>query len=209
VRSSTARRCYDLIPMCRVSIDTRALPSLVPPRLLNITARAVVPVIEDNITKLKALLASNDLPSEANPTTRESICQFAVYAQVHPSNVSAAAMRELEEELLHPTGITTVHRPPLKLDVAVISPECGILIEAKDANGMRSRIFFRKVTSCASRLWFDPASATDFSFLARCWIRWARLPCHALVAFATDVREQISRTALSDLSLVVYRPGPG
>jgi hypothetical protein len=138
--------------MCRIPIDIRALPSLVPPGLLNITARAVVPVIEDNITKLKALLASNDLPSETNPTTQDEICHFAVYAQVHPSNVSAAAMRELEEELLRPTGITTVPRPPLTLDVAVISPECGILIEGKDANGMRSRIFFRKVTSCTSRL---------------------------------------------------------
>ncbi len=130
----------------------RALPSLVPPALLNMTTRAVVPVIEDNISKLKALLASNDLPSETSPTTQDSICKFAVYAQVHPSNISAAAMHELEDELLHPTGITTVHRPPLKLDVAIISPECGILIEGKDADGMRSRIFFRKVTSCASSL---------------------------------------------------------
>jgi hypothetical protein len=152
VRSPTTRRRYDLIPMYRVSIDIRALPSLVPPGQLNITARAVVPTIENSITKLKALLASNDLPSEANPTTQDEICQFAVYAQVHPSNVSAAAMRELEEELLRPTGITTVRRPPLNLDVAIISPECGILIEGRDANGMRSRIFFRKVTSCASRL---------------------------------------------------------
>jgi len=127
----------------------RALPSLVPPGLLNITARAVVPVIEDNISKLKAFLASNDLPSETNPATQDLICQFAVYAQVQPSNISVATMHELEEELLHPTGITTVHRPPLKLDVAIISPECGISIEGKDADGMRSRIFFRKVTSCA------------------------------------------------------------
>lgn len=164
MRPLTARRCYDLILIRRISIDIRALPSLVPPGQLNITARAVVPVIEDNITKLKALLGSNDLPSEANPTSQDSICKFAVYAQVHPSNVSAAEMRELEEELLHPTGITTVPRPPLKLDVAIISPDCGVLIEAKDANGMRSRIFFRKVTACASRLWFDPASSTELFF---------------------------------------------
>lgn len=162
MRSLTTRRRYNLILMSRVPIDIRALPSLVPPGQLNLTARAVVPVIEDNITKLKALLASNDLPSETNPTTRDAICQFVLYAQVHPSNISAEAMHELEEEVLHPTGITTVHRPPLNLDVAVISPECGILIEAKDANGMRSRIFFRKVTSCASRLQFYPPSSTDF-----------------------------------------------
>jgi hypothetical protein len=148
----TTRRRHDLITLRRVPIDMRALPSLVPPGLLNITARAVVPVIQDNISKLKALLASNDLSSETSPTTLDSICQFAVYAQVQPSNISVAAMNELEEELLQPTGITTVHRPPLKLDVAIISPECGILIEGKDADGMRSRVFFRKVTSCALSL---------------------------------------------------------
>ena len=147
MRYSTRRR-YDLIPLYRVPIDMRALPSLVPPGQLNITARAVVPVIEDNISKLKALLSSNDLPSETNPTSQDSICQFAVYAQVQPSNISVAAMHELEEELLQPTGITTVHRPPLKFDVAFISPECGIFIGGKDVDGMRSRIFFRKVTSC-------------------------------------------------------------
>jgi len=58
-------------------------------------------------------------------------------------------MQELEDELMHPTGITTVRRPPLRLDVSVISPECGIFIESKDADGLRSRIFFKKVTSYA------------------------------------------------------------
>jgi len=108
----------------------------------------MVPVIEDDIAKLKALLASNDLSSEQNTNPPDSTCRLAVYAQVHPSNVSAAAMQELEGELMHPTGITTVRRPPLQLDVSAISPECGIFIESKGVDGMRSRIFFRKVTSC-------------------------------------------------------------
>jgi hypothetical protein len=47
-----------------------------------------------------------------------------------------------------------------------------------------------------------------FNFCARCWVRGARLPCHALAAFATDVGEQISRCTLSDISLVVHRPSP-
>lgn len=156
--SSPTRYYYDLMLLSRLPIDIRALPSLVPPAQHNITARAVVPVIEDNITKLKTFLASNDLSSELNPTLPDSTCQFAVYAQVHPSNVSTAEMRELEDELMHPTGITTVGRPPLHLDVAIISPECGIFIVGKDADGMRSRIFFRKVTSCTSGLWFCSSS---------------------------------------------------
>ncbi|KAF8257996.1 hypothetical protein EI94DRAFT_1611659 [Lactarius quietus] len=129
-----------------VPIDIRALPSLVPPDLLNITARAIVPVLEDNIAKLKALLTSNDL-SELNPTPPDSTCHFAVYAQVHPSNISAVDMRELEDELMNPTGVSTVKRPPLQLDLAAISPDCGVLVEARKVDGIRSRIFFRKVTS--------------------------------------------------------------
>jgi transmembrane E3 ubiquitin-protein ligase len=138
-------------PLSSVSFDIRSLPSLVPPDFLNITARAVVPVLEDNIAKLKALLASNDLAPEPNSTPPDSTCQFAVYAQVHPSNVSATDIRELEEELMHPTGVTTVSRPPLQLALALVSPECGVLVEVKEADGMRSRILFRKITSCASR----------------------------------------------------------
>lgn len=130
------------------SIDLRALPSLVPPDLLNITARAVVPVLEDNIAKLKVLLTSNDL-SELKPTPPDSTCHFAVYAQIHPSNISAVDMRELEDELMSPTGVSTVKRPPLKLDLAVISPDCGVLVEIRNVDGIRSRLFFRKVTSYA------------------------------------------------------------
>ncbi|KAH9032762.1 hypothetical protein EDB85DRAFT_2145329 [Lactarius pseudohatsudake] len=129
-----------------VSIDIRALPSLVPPDLLNITARAIVPVLEDNIAKLKVLLTSNDI-SENNPTPPDSTCHFAVYAQVHPSNISAVDMRELEDELMDPTGVSTVKRPPFQLDMAVISPDCGVLVEVKSADGIRSRLFFRKVTT--------------------------------------------------------------
>ncbi|KAI9435319.1 hypothetical protein H4582DRAFT_1971440 [Lactarius indigo] len=129
-----------------VSIDIRALPSLVPPDLLNITARAIVPVLEENIAKLKVVLASNDI-SEHNPTPPDSTCHFAVYAQVHPSNISAVDMRELEDELMNPTGVSTVKRPPFQLDMAVISPDCGVLVEVKKADGIRSRLFFRKVTT--------------------------------------------------------------
>jgi len=40
---------YRPITMYSVPIDMRSLPSLVPQGLLNITTRAVVPIIEDNI----------------------------------------------------------------------------------------------------------------------------------------------------------------
>ena len=107
-----------------------------------------MPVLEDNIAKLKALLTLNEL-SELSPTPPDSTCHFAVYAQVLPSNISAVDMRELEDELMDPTGVSTVKRPPLQLNLAAISPDCGVLVEVRKADGIRSRIFFRKVTSCA------------------------------------------------------------
>ncbi|KAH8997846.1 hypothetical protein EDB86DRAFT_3076382 [Lactarius hatsudake] len=106
----------------------------------------ILPVLEDNIAKLKVILTTNDI-SENNPTPPDSTCHFAVYAQVHPSNISAVDMRELEDELMNPTGVATVKRPPFQLDMAVISPDCGVLVEVKSADGIRSRLFFRKVTT--------------------------------------------------------------
>ena len=75
-----------------VSIDIRDLPSLVPPDLFNITARAIVPVLEDDIAKLKSPLTSNDL-SELNPTPPESTCHFAVYTQILPSHIRSEYVR--------------------------------------------------------------------------------------------------------------------
>ncbi|KAH9986100.1 hypothetical protein BJV74DRAFT_545675 [Russula compacta] len=207
-----------------VSIDIRALPSLVPPGLLNITARAVVPVIEDNISKLKALLTSNDLSSEFNPTPPDSTCQFAVYAQVHPSNVSATAMRELEDELMYPTGVTTVPRPPLQLDVAIISPECGILIQGKDADGIRSRMFFRKVTTYAgfaalvylamllllsqqmseSRTPATLSRISRWSFIAQALADSIAFAGHITVAILADGRPSIALVAPAFLACALF-----
>ena len=64
-------------------------------------------------------------------------------------HISAVNMCELEDELMKPTGVSTVKRPPLQLDLAAISPDCGVRVEASNAGGMWSRIIFIKVTSCA------------------------------------------------------------
>jgi len=43
----------------------------------------------------------------------------------------------------------------------------------------------------------------------RCWVCWDRLPCHALAAFAPDVREPDSGCSLADFALVIHRTGLG
>jgi len=131
---------------------------------------------------------------------------------------------ELEEELLHPTGITTVRRPPLKLDVAIISPECGILIEGKDADGMRSRIFFRKVTSYAgfaglvylvmllllsqqmseSRSPAALSRLSRWSFIAQALTDSIAFACHITFAILADGRPSIALVAPAFLACALF-----
>lgn len=102
---------------------------------------------------------------EAPKTT----CPFTLYGQLIPTDVPAHLMKELEAELEHPTGINTVQRPDLNINGVLISRECGMLYEIKEAEGLkyvrtfdpqaiifaypttaRSQRFWRKVTTCAS-----------------------------------------------------------
>lgn len=57
-------------------------------------------------------------------------------------------MRELEEELQHPTGATTVRRPKFIMHGVLLSRECGIMYEVKSTEGLRSRTFYHKITTC-------------------------------------------------------------
>ena len=46
-------------------------------------------------------------------------------------------MRELEDELQHPTGISTVSTPRLSVSGVLLSKECGILYEITNSEGLR------------------------------------------------------------------------
>ena len=49
-------------------------------------------------------------------------------------------MRELEDELQNPTGISTVSTPKLSVSGVLLSKECGILYEIKNSEGLRCAI---------------------------------------------------------------------
>ncbi|KAI0039213.1 hypothetical protein FA95DRAFT_1567290 [Auriscalpium vulgare] len=145
---------YGLAEPQSAIIDVRALPALVPPPALNLTAHALLPTLRSRVSNLRALLASSDFSSNDAALNREpdvsaTGCTFAVRAQLAPSNISATDMEELEEELVHPTGVSTVARPRLVLDAVLLSRECGLVIKVEEAEGLRSRLFFRKVTTYA------------------------------------------------------------
>ena len=72
--------------------------------------------------------------------------QIGLKLRQHPNIVIRA--KELEQELKEPTGANTPTRPPLLMDAILLSRDCGLMIEIDKAEGLRSRLFFRKVTTC-------------------------------------------------------------
>jgi transmembrane E3 ubiquitin-protein ligase len=106
------------------------------------------------IKKIKNILSSPEFISLENSNSASSgngpasQCTFHMYGQLVPTNVSESDMIELEQELKEPTGASTPHRPLLLMDVVLLSRECGLMIRVDKAEGLRSRMFFRKVSTC-------------------------------------------------------------
>ena len=147
-------------------IDIRLLPSLVPDNARNETADIIAPELEARITKLKNLIDAgivddsgsgmhdrilSRIPSDGACADDEpkTSCPFTFYGQIHPVPVPAVLMQELEEEVQNPTGAATVKPPPLSITGLLLSKECGLLYEITETEGLRSRTFFRKVTTYA------------------------------------------------------------
>ena len=106
---------------------------------MNATAQVVNAELLSRIKRLQEMVDSGetemDAPSpEDNP---RSTCSFTVYGQFIPTSVPDALMRELEDEMENPTGITTVKRPDLKMNGVLVSKKCGIMFEVKEAEGLK------------------------------------------------------------------------
>ncbi|EGO20800.1 hypothetical protein SERLADRAFT_442156 [Serpula lacrymans var. lacrymans S7.9] len=133
------------------NIDIRLLPSIVPEGYQNATAHAVEPEIASRINKLKTMIDQGIIDQDSNndDNSGKSKCGFTLYSQIEPSQVPEQLMDELEEELQRPTGKWTVKSPKLTLNGVLLSKECGILYHINNTEGLRSRTFFRKVTTYA------------------------------------------------------------
>ncbi|KAH0582574.1 hypothetical protein H2248_010506 [Termitomyces sp. 'cryptogamus'] len=132
-------------------IDIRLLPSLVPASSMNQTACLIEPELRSRINKLKNLIDAGIIDSDnSDDDPPKSICPFTFYAQLHQISVPEYLMQELEEEIQKPTGIWTISAPQLIANGLLVSKECGLMYEMNETEGLRSRTFFRKVTTYAS-----------------------------------------------------------
>ncbi|KIY63831.1 hypothetical protein CYLTODRAFT_457760 [Cylindrobasidium torrendii FP15055 ss-10] len=81
--------------------------------------------------------AKNDFEKDADFT-------FTVFAQYAPSHIPKFRIDALEEEMQHPIGAPVVKAPKMHLKGVLVSKECCVMLEVKDAKGQRSFTFHRK-----------------------------------------------------------------
>lgn len=131
-------------------IDIRLLAALVPESGRNETVHTIGPELDSRITKLKNIIDAGIVDQESNQDEdAHTACPFTFFAQIHPVPVPEFLMQELEEEIQNPSGITTISPPPLSMTGVLVSKECGLLYEITETEGLRTRTFFRKVTTYA------------------------------------------------------------
>ena len=136
-------------------IDIRFLPAIVPVALKNQTALVIEPELAARIRRLDKLIEAGVVDSDSSSNgwlitlsmrtlvyhisddTPKTACRFAVFAQIRPVPVPETLMQELEEEIKHPTGSSTITIPKLSIDGVMISKECGILYQIEDTEGLR------------------------------------------------------------------------
>jgi uncharacterized protein YbaR (Trm112 family) len=135
------------------------LPSLVPESARNETAPIIEPELKARINKLKNLIDAGVVEQESSSgpfiqnssrfgplsllnshltdESPKSACSFTFHGQINPVAVPEQLMKELEEEIQKPTGISTVIPPKLSVNGVLVSKECGLLYAITDSEGLR------------------------------------------------------------------------
>ncbi|KAJ3847287.1 hypothetical protein EV368DRAFT_51477 [Lentinula lateritia] len=140
---------YGLAEPPNRAVDIRLLPSVVPEDTKNEIALLIEPELSSRIDKFKNLIDTGIIEDSLEDLPPKTSCPFNLYAQIDSVNVPAYVIEAHEEEIQRPTGIRTNLPTRLTMKSILISKECGVLYEISNMEGLRSRTFFRKVTTYA------------------------------------------------------------
>ncbi|KAF9074941.1 hypothetical protein BDP27DRAFT_1316219 [Rhodocollybia butyracea] len=204
--------------------DIRLLPSIVPENMRNETALLIEPELSSRIEKLKDLIDAGIIEDALENDPPKTACAFMFFAQIDSVDVPAYIMEEHEGEIQRPTGINTGLPSRLSMNSVLVSKECGILLEVKGMEGLRSRTFFRKVTTYAgtaalaylaililfSRQMAQSSTPSGISrvsrytFLVQSTIDSVSFAGHVTFAVLAEGRPSLSLIAPSFLACVVF-----
>ncbi|KAJ3877010.1 hypothetical protein F5051DRAFT_409875 [Lentinula edodes] len=140
---------YGLAEPPNRAVDIRLLPSIVPEDTKSEIALLIEPELSSRIDKFKNLIDAGIIEDSLEDLPPKTACPFNLYAQIDSVDVPAYVIEAHEEEIQRPTGIRTNLPTRLTMKSILISKECGVLYEISNMEGLRSRTFFRKVTTYA------------------------------------------------------------
>lgn len=120
----------------------------------NVTKTVIIDELDDRIKQFRGLLSSQlGINGVYNPPySEETACDFILLSQMHqlPPDLDPFLIRELEDELMNPTGISTISLPPLRLTTLLHSPKCGVSLVIKDAPGVKIEKYNNKTINYAA-----------------------------------------------------------
>ncbi|KAJ4470118.1 hypothetical protein J3R30DRAFT_1227234 [Lentinula aciculospora] len=215
---------YGLAEPPNRAVDIRFLPSIVPDNMKNETALLIEPELSSRIEKFKKLIDAGIIEDPLEELPARTACPFTLYAQINSLDVPAHVMKEYEEETQQPSGISTHLPRRLSMKSILISKECGMLYEVLNMEGLRSRTFFRKVTTYAgtaavayltilillSRQMTRSSTPSGisrvsrYSFLVQSTIDSVSFAGHVTFAVLAEGRPSLSLIAPSFLACVIF-----
>ena len=125
------------------AIDLRSVLSMVPhdEPSLNVTVSAIDKALEQRIERLDSIIESGHYDGGSSGGAPPSLlhnCSLHIYARLNPAGPLhlQTLVDQLESEMIHSTGISTISAPPLGLNATVYSPECQLLLRAPEVSGL-------------------------------------------------------------------------
>lgn len=77
----------------------------------------------------------------------EKKCDYVVWLQLHPVDLSREEMDLVEQELRQPTGVTMPGVPVVEVAVMLWSPTCGGVVTSAEMVGDKVEVFFGRVSA--------------------------------------------------------------
>ncbi|KAF8604550.1 hypothetical protein BDV93DRAFT_491761 [Ceratobasidium sp. AG-I] len=137
---------YGLMEPRGLDPDLRQLPPLLPKPRQNVTAYAIKTEIDRRMRTLRDRIKNPRNDGQTEDKNSITSCAFQLYGQIKPADFPVYLMQELESETEEATGVRTVSRPPLQFNGLILSPDCAVALNFKDATGMQAAVFWHKAT---------------------------------------------------------------
>ncbi|KAK9469009.1 hypothetical protein V1512DRAFT_258404 [Lipomyces arxii] len=114
--------------------------------------QSYIPLVESinaTIGSLENIYQRDMNPAYNGPTGSLDSCEYVVYLQIHSSPVSPNDMAVIESELRFPQGQPHASLPKLTVSSLIYSPNCGVVLESRSAQGEKIERFWSRARNAA------------------------------------------------------------